>query len=59
MRNEEWITLEGEYINQTDLAWLIDFAGRKVWCPKAHCRHAEEKGEWEVRYWLAYEKGLM
>lgn len=59
------IELAGEYINETEQAWCIDFGEDEyTWIPKSQCDPNNEgdpemSESWWMPEWLAMKKGLI
>lgn len=53
----ETIEINAELVHETDLAWLIDDDGKRVWLPKSQCEY-DGKVTFTVPEWMATEKGL-
>lgn len=51
------IKLEVEYVDETELAWLLDYEGTEYWVPKSLCILKDD--EMTLPEWLAIDKGMI
>jgi RNase P/RNase MRP subunit p29 len=57
-RHEENVTIEGEIINETPKAYLVDVEGTTAWIAKSQIVEETDTGM-VIPYWLAREKELV
>jgi hypothetical protein len=53
------VDLEGEILQETELAYLFYDGRVEQWLPKSQCDWHEEPGIMSIPAWLALDKGLL
>lgn len=51
------LTLQCELVNETELAWLVEYEGKTFWVPQSQCQLKGD--ELTIPEWLAIDKGMI
>ncbi len=66
MSNDEWVTIEGSLVTDSDKAYCVDVGDGGIWVPISLCRNVDAAPgvpnspiTFEILQWQAEEKGLI